>query len=1136
MELVGQTLGEYRILEEIGAGGMGTIYKGQHILLETYAAIKVISPQQQGDEVSLQRFIREARAIHDLRHPNIATMRHFGVQDSIYYLVMQWVEGQTLRERLSRLAASGRRMPLVEVLRITDHICGALDYAHQRGMIHRDVKPANIIISNDGEAILTDFGLVKLLSEPGHTQSGGIVGTASYVAPELIQPIPGVEADHRVDIYSLGCLLFEMVTGRPPFDMTDLLALLWAHLHTPPPSPREFNPELPEEAARVILQALSKRPDERQSSAGEIAAGLRQAITLRCASDMGEGGVAPAVGQVSVARWREPGRSIPAPWLAPAITPEMPELPKVIPPAGPAIPPVPPASSRLIGAEIEIDSDLARRDPEKAYLKALHKLTQRRMESNRFVAVRYEISHRGGTRVFERAYELVSNELAAQPESATLGDLLDMLQRHSHLVILGEPGSGKTTALHYLALEIISRNLEGRTDLIPVFASLSAYDSIEMPARDFLKEQLSLVAGEMSPVARGFERYMHQGRFAFLLDGLNEMPQRNLAEGGGRVGPTDLREASLVSLARSSPSYFVVACREHEYRRSLGWQEVRLLPLFSGQVQEFSATYLGPKHGALMSVLSRDAQLQELASNPFCLRAIIWLFEQGETTLPFRRGQLLQYLVTALLERERDLGREFDVQAVLTDLGRISATMVEQGFIGAGADQSEIMEKASIYNTTSLDLAVSANLLNRDEVGGRTIICFRHVLIQDYLAAAKLRGDLESLTSYDEQEKLLSDLFEYTRWNGPLLCLLGLIGDETTRRIALETIISHDPIFAACNLNVLSNIDPDVDRRIAEVLVGKLDSARSSGEMRQIATALSVLRPETTVRSLLDLQSSEDRSRRDLATFALNLTVVRARERREPLFVIDQPMSAPLTEVPSTSEVPGTFQAQFQLLAGLLKQEDARVRQQAVRELRRHSAARPVIGTLLPLCQDHDPYVRWEAADAIATAATAADLDALPELQRNEDPNVRAALAQALGRIGGERATSALLGMLDDRDGFVRWQVVATLGDWADSQFVPVLKAIMTRDPDLDVRGQCASALGQFAEAADFLLKVALHPEEDVLVRMTALRALERASDEATAKRLASRLESLPEEMRLVAAEILCNLGERFERRFLARF
>jgi HEAT repeat protein len=1083
MELLGQTLGEYKLLEQVGAGGMGEVYKSQHVLLGTYAAVKVILPQQRDDEVSLQRFIREARAIHDLRHPNIATMRHFGVQNGVYYLVMQWIEGPNLHDRLKQLAKSGQKMSSEEVLHVAGDIAAALDYAHKQGMIHRDIKPSNIIISTDGEAILTDFGLVKMLSEPGHTQSGAIVGTASYIAPELIQQTPGVAADHRVDIYSFGCLLFEMLAGQPPFKADDMLSLLWAHVNTPPPDLYELDPDIPPAAGKAILKALAKQPEKRQPSGGQLVAELRQAL----ATPAGE------------------CERTPLP-LAPAPSPVA-------------------ARDALRTAEITPRAEALPGDPEKSYLLALQRLIQRRMEGDCFAPLRYELGQTGETKAFERAYELLADRTAARTESVTLGDFFDLLQRHPHLVILGDPGSGKTTTLHHLALEISERFSNERSDLLPVFVSLNAYDDPDLPARDFLRQQLALVAGEQSSLVQSFDSYLYQGRLAFLLDSLNEMPQRKT------VG--DPREAHLAKVAHSCPSTFVVACREQDYAQSLGWQEVRVLKLSPEQIQEFAATFLGSNAESLLSVFAGDAQLRELASNPFCLRAITWLFEQGQTDIPFRRGQLVQYLVTALLERERDMGRDFDLNAVLADLARVSAAMVEHGFVGAAANQDYVMQLAGLSDRLALDLAVEANLVSRGRADGQPTISFRQVFIQDYLAAAKLRADLAGLSDYAEQERRLSELFEYTRWNGPLLCLLGLLDDEATRQIILRIVIQRDPIFAARNVEILNDVDPDVGQRITEALLERLSSAHSAQEMRQIAVALGSLRTEATFRSLLHLQDSPDQDKRHLATFVLNLAVGQASERREPLLVVDQPYSGgPAEELASS-------QTQIQVLSELLKQGDARIRQQAARELGTHTSRRAV-SLLAPSCRDPDPFVRWEAADAIAASATADDLDALAELQDNEDPNVRAALAQALGRMADARASTMLLGMIEDRDSIVRWQVIAALGACAaagggraDPQITPLIETVMRRDPDADVRGQCASTLARFPDTAAALLNVVLDPQEELLVRLAALRSLEEAASEEIAEQLAGALDTVPEELRTVTAEVLRNLGERFERRFL---
>jgi tRNA A-37 threonylcarbamoyl transferase component Bud32 len=264
----------YRIEERIGRGGMGVVYRAEHINLRRRAAVKIIAPDLAESEGFRDRFTREARIAAALQHPNIVTVYDAGEVDGLLYLAMQYIEGSDLA---AMLRAEGRLRPYraVDVCR---QVASALDAAHAMGLIHRDVKPANVLIEGR-TAFLTDFGLTKRV-EGSHaqlTQAGDVVGTVHYVAPEQIEGHP---VSARTDVYSLGCLLFHCLTGQVPFTRESDVAVIYAHLSEDPPKLTRLRPELPEALDAVIAKALDKSPDRRFPSCGDLISAARAVIDM----------------------------------------------------------------------------------------------------------------------------------------------------------------------------------------------------------------------------------------------------------------------------------------------------------------------------------------------------------------------------------------------------------------------------------------------------------------------------------------------------------------------------------------------------------------------------------------------------------------------------------------------------------------------------------------------------------------------------------------------------------------------------------------------------------------------------------------------------------------------------------------
>jgi formylglycine-generating enzyme required for sulfatase activity len=271
-DLSGQNLGQYRIIEAIGQGGMASVFKGYQPGLDRYVAIKVLPPYYAHEPGFSARFEREAKAIAQLTHHHILPIHDYGQQDDLSYIVMQYIQGGTLKDLM------GRPVPLKEAARFVGEIASALDYAHQRGILHRDVKPANVLIDQErnGWSLLSDFGLARMVEGTSQLTGSGVgIGTPQYMSPEQGQ---GQEVDLRTDIYSLGVVLYEMVTGRIPFDAETPFAVVLKHIADPIPLPRSVSPDLPEGVERVVLKAMAKELDGRFASAGEMADALRGAI------------------------------------------------------------------------------------------------------------------------------------------------------------------------------------------------------------------------------------------------------------------------------------------------------------------------------------------------------------------------------------------------------------------------------------------------------------------------------------------------------------------------------------------------------------------------------------------------------------------------------------------------------------------------------------------------------------------------------------------------------------------------------------------------------------------------------------------------------------------------------------------
>ena len=264
---IGMECGGCRIVELIAKGTMGMVYKAKHVGLNRYVAVKLLPSLSQDPEV-VKRLLFEARAVAKIEHPNIVQVYDVGFQKGYFFIVMQLLRGQTLEERQSELQS----MPVEFSLDVARDVAQGLGAAHGRGIIHRDLKPANIMVTEDGRARLTDFGLAQDTDNP-EEKPGIIVGTPFYMSPEQWL---GHKADERSDLYSLGIILYQMVTGRRPFDGTHVHELMNQHLKTPAVPPEKHDPRLPEGVAAIIKKLIAKAPRKRYANVGEFLADLKR--------------------------------------------------------------------------------------------------------------------------------------------------------------------------------------------------------------------------------------------------------------------------------------------------------------------------------------------------------------------------------------------------------------------------------------------------------------------------------------------------------------------------------------------------------------------------------------------------------------------------------------------------------------------------------------------------------------------------------------------------------------------------------------------------------------------------------------------------------------------------------------------
>lgn len=270
--LIGKRIsGRYKILEMIGGGGMANVYLAHDMILDRDVAVKVLRLDFSEDEEFIRRFHREAQSATSLAHPNIVNIYDVGEEDSIYYIVMEYVDGQTLKQYIQKNSPIG----IEEALEIMEQLTSAISHAHQNHIIHRDIKPHNILIDYEGNVKITDFGIAMALSATSITQTNSVLGSVHYLSPEQAR---GGMANKKSDIYSLGIVMFELLTGRLPFSGESAVSIALKHLQSETPSLRRWNPSIPQSVENIVLKATAKDPFHRYSSVEEMEKDLRTAL------------------------------------------------------------------------------------------------------------------------------------------------------------------------------------------------------------------------------------------------------------------------------------------------------------------------------------------------------------------------------------------------------------------------------------------------------------------------------------------------------------------------------------------------------------------------------------------------------------------------------------------------------------------------------------------------------------------------------------------------------------------------------------------------------------------------------------------------------------------------------------------
>src|SRR6266568_3601288 len=275
--MIDNVIGNYKIIEKIGEGGMGAVYKGVDLMLEREVAIKALKPELGSQPQVVERFRSEAVTLAKLNHPNVATLFSFFRQSDQFFMVLEYVKGTTL----DRIMESHGAMTCEQAIPLFCQMLEGIDHAHSLGIVHRDIKPSNMMLTDSGLLKVLDFGIARALGSARLTRAGHLIGTIEYMSPEQVR---GMETDARSDIYSLGMVLYELLTGRVPFAGDSEYELMKAQVEQLPTPPREFSPNIPEQVEGAILCATEKDPEKRFQTAGAFSSAIINCVKMAIAT------------------------------------------------------------------------------------------------------------------------------------------------------------------------------------------------------------------------------------------------------------------------------------------------------------------------------------------------------------------------------------------------------------------------------------------------------------------------------------------------------------------------------------------------------------------------------------------------------------------------------------------------------------------------------------------------------------------------------------------------------------------------------------------------------------------------------------------------------------------------------------
>jgi len=568
LKLVGRTVSHYQILEKLGSGGMGVVYKARDTKLDRPVALKFLPPHLSTNDETNARFVREAKAASALDHENICTIYEISeTEEGQLFIAMAYYEGQTLKERIEQGPPE-----VEEALDYAVQMAEGLEGAHEAGIIHRDIKPANVMVTSRGRVKILDFGLAKLAGSVELTRTGTTMGTLAYMSPEQAQ---GGGVDYRTDIWSFGVVLYEMLAGQRPFKGNYEAAVLYAIVNADPEPVTVLRPDVPEPLKQIVEKALAKRADERYQTIGEVLADLR---AIRRGDEA-----------VSASLWQSLVHEAEAPAAVPATAPRV------------------NITYTLAPAEAKDHANL---------LILLHKVRQfwiegvleQSIHGEALIALGKETQPEAIEHPWAQVLELPDQVSRTLPPGQAIGAVFDEVGRS--LLILGAPGAGKTITLLDLARALLTRAEANPTQPIPVVFNLSSYADPRQGLRQWLAEELSVKYQVPKKMGRA---WLEDNRLVLLLDGLDEVQAEHRAA-CVEVINAYVEEHGVPGLAICSrlEDYTALPVR----LRLSG--AIRLQPLSPEQVAAYVARS-GEALSGLHAALKQDPVLQTLAQTPLML-------------------------------------------------------------------------------------------------------------------------------------------------------------------------------------------------------------------------------------------------------------------------------------------------------------------------------------------------------------------------------------------------------------------------------------------------------------------------------------------------------------------------------------